>query len=79
MIHLTFGTCDGRPLCHCHRGAHQAMGDCFLALSHASASLLASDELCIGCRLQLDDRPLGGSGRMPAHSCGDSRRQRAAG
>jgi hypothetical protein len=55
MIHLTFGNCDGRPLCHCHRGAHQAIGDCFLALTHASVSLLDSDELCIGCRLQLDD------------------------
>ena len=59
MIHLTLGRGNGPPLCHCHRSAHQAMGDCFLALAHASVSLLCSEELCPACRLQLDDRPAG--------------------
>lgn len=55
MIHLTLGSSDGRPLCHCHRPAHQAMGDVFLALVHASASLLSSEELCLACRMQLEE------------------------
>ena len=55
MIHLTHsGSNGGRPLCNCHRASHQAMGDSFLAVIYASPSLLASDELCLGCRTALD-------------------------
>ena len=65
MVHLTLGSSEDRPLCHCHRPAHQAMGDSFLALAHASISLLCSDEVCAACRLQLDDQPKGGSAPTP--------------
>jgi len=55
MIHLTHsGSSFGRPLCNCHRASHQAMGDSFLAVVHASPSLLESDELCLACRSVLD-------------------------
>ena len=55
MIHLTHtGSSGGRPLCNCHRAAHQAMGDSFLAVIYASVSLLKSDELCLACRSVLD-------------------------
>ena len=55
MIHLTHsGSCGSRPLCNCHRAAHQALGDSFLAVVYASSSLLESDELCLACRSALD-------------------------
>lgn len=55
MIHLTHsGSCGGRPMCNCHRVAHQAMGDSFLAAIYASPGLLESDELCLACRTVLE-------------------------
>lgn len=55
MIHLTHsGSSGGRPLCNCHRAAHQAMGDSFLAVVYASSSLMESDELCLACRSILE-------------------------
>lgn len=55
MIHLTHsGSSGGRPLCNCHRAAHQAMGDSFLAMVYASSSLMESDELCLACRSILE-------------------------
>ena len=64
MIHLTHtGHHAGRPLCNCHKAAHQAMGDTFVASLHAPPEVLQSDELCLACKAIIESRaddPLAG-------------------
>jgi hypothetical protein len=56
MIHLTHtGYNAGRPLCNCHKSAHKAMGDTFIACLHASVDLLQSDALCLACKAVLEN------------------------
>ena len=57
MIHLTHtGFNAGRPLCSCHKAAHKAMGDEFIAALHAPAEVLNSDQLCLACKAVFDHR-----------------------
>lgn len=57
MIHLTkSGRNDGRAFCNCHKGAHKAMGDLFVAARNAPDSLLESPDLCLGCKVVLESR-----------------------
>ena len=57
MIHLTqTGNNAGHPLCNCHRAAHKAMGDLFVAVRNAPDSLLDSEDLCLGCKEAFESR-----------------------